>query len=553
MTERNDPPDDAEPTGAGGSDENDPRAAEPADPGPADPGPADQGAFAPPSDTPQASAAPAATGDDEGEAPANEPGAQPAPPAGPPVSDPSLPGDPTERPTFSGPYGQPSEPSGTPQGTYGQGTYGQGTYGQGMYGQGMYGQQGGPRPGAPGHSSEGPAGQGPASGSTQQFPGGPPPGGPAWPYEPQPGSPGRRPGVPVALVVVIALVAALIGGGLGGYIGSRSGDSTVSLGTAPKGTASRAPTSMAGIAQRVSPSVVEIQFSTAGESGEGSGFIVRGGYIMTNNHVVAPTVNGGTLQVNFSDGTKTTASIVGRDPSYDIAVIKPKGGVGHRAALPLGNSDDVVVGDPVIAIGSPLGLQGTVTSGIISAKDRPVTAGQGGGQESYMNALQTDAAINPGNSGGPLVDAKGQVIGVNSAIRSTGGNSMTGQEAGSIGLGFAIPINQARQVAEQLIKTGHAVHPVIGVLIDVGYTGNGAKIAQKSSRQGPGVTPGGPADKAGLQPGDIITRFDGKDISGADQLIVEIRSHRPGDKVKVTYKRNGSSHTVTLTLGKSPH
>jgi putative serine protease PepD len=350
-------------------------------------------------------------------------------------------------------------------------------------------------------------------------------------------------------VIIVAVVAALAGGAVGGFIGARQSDSGYHLDSAPKGTTQRAPQTVAGVAQRVTPSVVDIKVSSASSGEEGSGFLVQGGYIMTNNHVVASAANGGgDLQVNFNDGTRTGARVVGHDSTYDIAVLKPDT-TGGRKPLPLGNSDNMVVGDPVIAVGSPLGLTGTVTTGIISAKNRPVTAsGEDGTQQSYINALQTDAAINPGNSGGPLVDSAGEVIGVNSAIQSSPGSSQTGQQGGSIGLGFAIPINKAREVAEQLLKTGKVKHPVIGALIDMGFAGDGARIAQ-NSRQGPGIIAGGPAAKAGLKAGDVITKVDGRTITSAEELLVDIKSHQPGQNIELTYKRGGGEHTVKLKLG----
>jgi putative serine protease PepD len=220
-------------------------------------------------------------------------------------------------------------------------------------------------------------------------------------------------------------------------------------------------------------------------------------------------------------------------------------------ALTLGNSDSVAVGDPVVAVGSPLGLAGTVTSGIISAKNRAVTAGGAGGETSYINAIQTDAAINPGNSGGPLVNLRGEVIGVNSAIASLRTDTVLGEPSGSIGLGFAIPINFARRIVEQLIDTGTATHPIIGVTLDPAYSGDGARIIDRPTRSGPAIVPDGPADQAGLQPGDVITELDGERISGSDELIVGIRSRQPGDKVELTVRRDGRDITLSVVLGRS--
>jgi putative serine protease PepD len=240
---------------------------------------------------------------------------------------------------------------------------------------------------------------------------------------------------------------------------------------------------------------------------------------------------------------------VGTSASYDLAVLKvnAKG----LDALPLGNSDSVVVGDPVIAIGSPLGLSGTVTSGIVSAKNRPVTAGESGGSDSaYINAIQTDAAINPGNSGGPLVNLQGEVVGVNSAIATVGG-SLTG-EGGNIGVGFAIPINQARRTVEQILDTGEAQFPIIGASLDGAYDGEGARIASSASTNGTApIVPGGPAERAGLKPGDVVVAIDGKAVADSSELIVAIRSRSPGDTISLTVRRDGDERTVKVTLGSS--
>jgi putative serine protease PepD len=359
----------------------------------------------------------------------------------------------------------------------------------------------------------------------------------------------------LALAVLVALLAGGIGGA-GGYLLARhnSDDGVTvkgaSLGAAPVRTVQRPADSVAGVAARVLPSVVQIKVVTSNGAATGSGFVVdASGFIVTNNHVVADADSSG-VTVSFADGTKVKARIVGTSPSYDLAVLKVAGK--KLTPLPLGNSDSVVVGDPVIAIGSPLGLSGTVTSGIVSAKDRPVTAGDSGGSDSsYINAVQTDAAINPGNSGGPLVNLSGEVVGVNSAIATVGG-SITGGQSGNIGVGFAIPINQARRTVEQLIKTGQAQHPIIGASLDGSYDGEGARIATGSSAGGtPPLVAGGPADKAGLQPGDVVVAVDGKPVADASELIVAIRARAPGDKVALTVQRAGHSQTFQVTLGSS--
>ncbi|RJL33458.1 S1C family serine protease [Bailinhaonella thermotolerans] len=358
-------------------------------------------------------------------------------------------------------------------------------------------------------------------------------------------------GTLVALALLIALIAGTAGG-LGTYWATRDGsgsNSSFKLPAAPTGTKSRAPESIAGVASKVLPSVVSLDVTGRGEAGSGSGFVIQGGYVVTNNHVVAPADPGGEIKVHFSNGKSSSARIVGRDPKSDIAVVKPDDTFGAPVST-LGNSDDVVVGDPVIAIGSPLGLSGTVTTGIVSALNRPVEAGgEQGGETAYLNAIQTDAAINPGNSGGPLVDASGRVIGVNSAIASLGRSSLGGGQTGSIGLGFAIPVNHVSRVVEQLVTTGKAKTTIIGASLDSRYQGGGARILPESVGGTPPIEPGGPADKAGLKAGDIILEFDGKPVENGNALIVAIRSRNPGEKVQMLVQRGGSEQTVTVTLG----
>jgi len=341
------------------------------------------------------------------------------------------------------------------------------------------------------------------------------------------------------ITVLIALLAGSVGGFLG--VNSSGGDLFQSANiVSSTSSVERAPDSVAGIAARVLPSVVSIATRSSDGGGTGSGFIIdSSGYILTNNHVIASVAeSGGTLRVRLSNGDVYNASVVGRDASYDLAVLKISGS--NFPALQFGDSDKVAVGDAVIAIGSPLGLSGTVTLGIISAKDRPVTAGGLAEENSFINALQTDAAINPGNSGGPLVDSTGAVIGVNSAIASLGSSS----QAGSIGLGFAIPINQARTTADQLIKTGKATYPVIGVSLDMNFTGLGALIAKSKTS----MLPGGPAESAGLKPGDIVIEFENREINTAEELIVAVRAKAVGDRVTLVYIRGGKEFSATLTL-----
>jgi putative serine protease PepD len=320
------------------------------------------------------------------------------------------------------------------------------------------------------------------------------------------------------------------------------------LGAAPARSVERPANSIAGVAAKVLPSVVQIKVQTANGGGTGSGFVLAAdGFIVTNNHVVSDAGSSG-VSVSFADGTTAKARVVGTSASYDLAVLKvsAKG----LAPLPLGNSDSVVVGDPVIAIGSPLGLSGTVTSGIVSAKNRPVTAGDTGGSDSaYINAIQTDAAINPGNSGGPLVNLDGEVVGVNSAIATLGAS--LGGQSGNIGVGFAIPINQARRTVEQLLDTGEAQFPIIGASLDSAYDGEGARIASSASNGRQPIVPGGPADRAGLQPGDVIVAIDDKPVADSSELIVAIRSRSPGDTVNLTVHRGSDEESVKVTLGSS--
>ncbi|MGY0058695.1 trypsin-like peptidase domain-containing protein [Streptomyces sp. LZ34] len=355
-------------------------------------------------------------------------------------------------------------------------------------------------------------------------------------------------------VVLIALIAGCLGGGIGAYLEHErtAEDSVVHLpqASADKGTVD--PDSVSGIAARALPGVVTIHVSGGTEQATGTGFVLdEQGHILTNNHVVEPAGSGGDISVTFNGGEVADAKVIGRDSGYDLAVIKVDG-VSGLHPLALGNSDSVRVGDPVVAIGAPYDLAGTVTSGIISAKERPITAGgeqEDGSDVSYVDALQTDAPINPGNSGGPLVDSQARVIGINSAIRAADdGSGLGGSQGGSIGLGFAIPINQGKRVAEELINTGKATHPVIGVTLDMEYAGDGARVHTRGA-DGPPVNPDGPGDKAGIKAGDIITEVDGVRVHSGQELIVKIRSHRPGDRLRLTLRRDGRERTVELTLG----
>ncbi|MDT2009183.1 PDZ domain-containing protein [Rhodococcus opacus] len=355
-------------------------------------------------------------------------------------------------------------------------------------------------------------------------------------------------------IVVGAVALALVSGGIGGVVGSLATDRngggaavTNSL-DAPKNTATPAANAPAGsvqaVANKVVPSVVQIEVATAGGSGgEGSGIVISSdGMILTNNHVAGAAAKGGKLTVAFSDGSTADAKLVGADPVSDLAVIKVDGKT-DLTPIELGTSGNVQVGQQVVAIGSPLGLAGTVTEGIISALNRPVsTSGESGNQNTVIDALQTDAAINPGNSGGALVNMDGQLIGINTAIASIGGSG-AGEQSGSIGLGFAIPVDQARRIADELVKTGKATQAVIGIQVPSQDAANGATVVE--------VTSGSPAEKAGIPKGSVITKVDDRVITSGDALIAAIRSHAPGDNVSITYTDgNGSnSKTVDVTLG----
>ena len=366
-----------------------------------------------------------------------------------------------------------------------------------------------------------------------------PPLGPSADHAPRYERRGPRAGVVAGILggaAAIAVTAGTIGGAVGYVVAREAGPTTTVAAAVQSGSTSVVPGSIADIAKRVSPSVVQLNVTGQQGSGTGSGFIISSdGYILTNNHVAGPSAGGGTIEVLFGDGTKATGTLVGANPGYDLAVVKV-----NKTGLPaisVGSSGGLNVGDSVIAVGSPLGLQGTVTSGIVSALNRPVTAG-GEGETAFINAIQTDAAINPGNSGGPLLNAAGSVVGINSAIASMGSSS-SGQP-GSIGLGFAIPIDTAKRIADELIHTGTSTTPIIGVQLDMQYANDGARVQD--------VTAGGPAAAAGLQSGDVIAAVDGKNIADATGLIVTIRAHAAGDTVKLTITRDGQSIVIPITL-----
>lgn len=384
------------------------------------------------------------------------------------------------------------------------------------------------------------------------------PGGPLPPAGTAPGRPGHG-GRRRSRLVLGAVVLALVAGGVGGLVGAQLernggfGDVRLPQVSAEPGTeGKRSRDSIAGIARAALPGVVTLHAESREGEATGTGFVLdERGHILTNNHVVAGAESDGSVQVTFNGGRSAPGRVVGQDGGYDLAVVKVSG-VGGLKPLPLGDSDAVRVGDPVVAIGAPYDLDGTVTTGIVSAKERPITAGgeEPGSEMSYVDALQTDAPINPGNSGGPLVDARGRVIGINSAMKAPGGGSgLPGEESGgSIGVGFAIPVNQGRRVAEELINDGRATHPVMGITLDTGYGGDGARIAAPAGGRR-GVAEDGPADEAGLRDGDVVTEAGGRPVHDAEELIVRIRSHRPGDELEVTVRRGGKERAMTVRLG----
>ncbi|GEL18750.1 serine protease PepD [Pseudonocardia asaccharolytica DSM 44247 = NBRC 16224] len=398
-------------------------------------------------------------------------------------------------------------------------------------------------PGDPGQRMPEGTGGGPTS--PYPFPGHPtgagPYGGYASPQMPTipAGPPQRRRGT--GTLVALTLLAAVLGGGVGGGVGysladrGGSGGSTgvLSRPLPPVDEAATPVGSVEVVAQKVLPSVVQLRVAGQRTAGEGSGMLLSSdGLILTNNHVVESAANGGSVVAVFQDGITAQARIVGRDPSSDLAVLRARN-VSELVPVELGNSDSLRVGQQVVAFGSPLGLGGTVTTGIVSALDRAVSVGgeSGASEATVLNAVQTDAAINPGNSGGPLVDMQGRVVGINSAIATTG------TRGGSIGVGFAIPVTQAKRIAEELERTGKASRAVLGVGVTDDPSATGARIQS--------VTPGGPAETAGIKQGDIVVRLGDQRVTSGVDLQAAVRSQVPGEVVKVEL----SDRTVKVTLG----
>ena len=408
--------------------------------------------------------------------------------------------------------------------------------------------------------------------------------GPIWETEPQgppayaaPPPPRRRRGAGLAAAVLATSVLAGGAAGVGGAAAWQEwGPESTSATTTSSGTASASPVldaapapaatdgSVQAAAEAVLPSVVKINVSGSGGSGSGSGVVLtEDGQILTNHHVVEVAEEGGTITVDFADGSHARAEILGLDPLTDTALIQAQDVSGLTPAS-IGSSSALAVGQDVVAIGSPFGLDATVTSGIVSALDRPVDVGTDSeGNATVYPAVQTDAAINPGNSGGPLVDLAGRVVGINSSIRTTGSSSPFGQtsEGGSIGLGFAIPIDEIMPIVEQMAAGEAPTHARLGISVsdvgvDVGSGGSGSGPGSSSTEgalvvdgaQVRTVGAGSTAGEAGLQEGDIITGIDDRAITSADSLVATIRSYRPGDEVTVTFERDGEEQTTTLVL-----
>jgi putative serine protease PepD len=450
-----------------------------------------------------------------------------------PVNPPSQPGQVVPQYQYgnTGGYGFPPDRVPPAAGSYGPPAVG--SYGPpaaGSYGQyGGYGQYGDPGHqitlGAPGNPAGTPAGPPPA---------------------------GKRP--KAGPLLATALVAALVGGGVGAGTVAIADHNNGSVNTGLQITnETNAPVaktdgSIGAAASKIRPSVVTIDVSNGQSGGTGSGVIIRqDGYILTNDHVVSEAAGGGSMRVTLSDGRTSTGTIVGRDSADDLAVIKVQGLSGLPTAT-FGRSSSLTVGQTVVAVGAPLGLSDTVTSGIVSNTARPVRSGTN--DQAVFQAVQTDAAINPGNSGGPLVDLNGSVVGINAAIAtdsSGGGLQIPGQtqQSGNIGIGFAIPSDEASRIASELIATGKAYHAVLGVSVKSTSSTTTAGVALSA------VTAGGAGANAGLKVGDLVTAVDSTRVTTADALIAAVRSHAPGQQVKIAYSRGGTAATTTVTLGKS--
>ncbi len=522
-----------------------------------------------------------ATTDDLGSAdtgPLRVPAADPGS-SSPPAGEPTGPDGPDMwRPRPSGAlaaeaWSAPASSSPLPTAGYptGIGGYPPGPYGSG-YGTGQFGQPYGAQPNAGGYGSaqsEAPYGSYPGAGYAgyPQQSSAPSAGGSAVATKPR----GTRNRLLVGGTAVVLMLGASFGAGAVGASVARPAttDSSLTQQTSSPVVSNTLPVasgSVESVAAKLLPSVVSILSISSSEEAEGSGIILSAdGLILTNNHVIAGAT---TLTVKFNDGNTASAKVIGSDATDDLAVIKVSGVSGLKVAT-LGSSANVKVGEQVVAVGSPLGLSATVTSGIVSALNRPVrtasedtqgdpsqSQGQGSttAQDTVLNAIQTDAAINPGNSGGALVDMSGAVIGINSAIASLSSGSSSAQ-SGSIGVGFAIPIDQAHRIAQEIISTGQATHAVLGASVgdapdpSVPDPSQAAQAGLSVGAKIASVTSGGGAAGAGLAAGDVITKVGSTPVASADALIATIRSATPGSKVTVTYQRSSETRTATVTLG----
>ncbi|MGN6127346.1 MAG: S1C family serine protease [Humibacter sp.] len=364
-----------------------------------------------------------------------------------------------------------------------------------------------------------------------------------------------RAGLPPWLVWLVAAIIAIVlgigAGWLGGWL-ARGGTTGSTSQNASGATSGPGSCDAVRIANEVLPTIVTINVSAPGGNGVGSGEIIRkDGYIVTNNHVISSAANGGDIAVTFSNGHTELAKLVGRDPQSDLAVLK----VSSSSDLPvidLGNSENVSVGEPVVALGAPLGLSSTVTAGIVSALGRNVPVPTDNGQTTTLaGAIQTDASINPGNSGGALVDCDGHLVGVNTAIATVPNEAGTGG-GGSVGIGFAVPVNLASRIANDLITNGKVVYPYFGVQVTPIPPAVAERWGIEDGLYVQFVDPQGSAAKAGLQQGDIITKIDGQAANRADVLTTLLLTRKAGDTVQLTYVRDGTEHTVTATLVGQP-
>jgi putative serine protease PepD len=338
-----------------------------------------------------------------------------------------------------------------------------------------------------------------------------------------------------ALVVVVAAAVVIV-------VVNNNKSAIVTTAAATTGAACN----VTSVAEHQLPAVVTINAGGATGGGVGSGEVIRSdGYILTNNHVIAPAVGGGSLEVVFDNGNAAQATLVGRDPLTDLAVIRVD--ESNLQTIAIGNSSDLQIGQPVVALGAPLGLSSTVTSGIVSALGRTVhVPGEGAGSALLVDAVQTDASINPGNSGGALVNCSGALVGIPTA------GATTDQAGGSIGLGFAIPVNSALTIAEEIISTGSVTHSFVGVQAQPLAASATGQEGQAGGLFVTGVVTGSPAASAGLQAGDIIRSIDGSPATSTDQLMAVTLTKRPGDRVEMKYERDGRETTATITLGSRP-